>query len=79
MSVTNVTIGTPVLVPSQSLTQSQERTNNFVAGWTGGLGTEYRVWDGLFVRAEWEYIRFLSVMNTSVTMNSVHAGVGYKF
>lgn len=79
VSVTNVTIGTPVLVPSQSLTQSQERTNNFVAGWTGGLGTEYRVWDGLFVRAEWEYIRFLSVMNTSVTMNSVHAGVGYKF
>jgi outer membrane immunogenic protein len=66
-------------IPSLSTTMSQERTNNFVAGWTGGLGTEYMVWNGLFLRGEWEYIKFLSVMNTSVTMNSLHLGLGYKF
>jgi outer membrane immunogenic protein len=77
--VTTITIGPTLPVPSQSLTLSQERTNNFVVGWTGGLGTEYMVWNGLFVRAEWEYIKFLSVMNTSVAMNSARVGVGYKF
>ena len=66
-------------IPSLSQSSSQERTNNFVAGWTGGLGGEYMLWGNVFVRGEWEYIKFLSVMNTSVTMNSLRAGIGYKF
>jgi outer membrane immunogenic protein len=66
-------------IPSLSQTQTQERTNDFVAGWTGGLGVEYMVWGNVFMRGEWEYIKFLSVMNTSVTLNSVRAGIGYKF
>jgi opacity protein-like surface antigen len=66
-------------VPSLSQTNTQQRTNDFVAGWTGGLGVEYMVWNGLFLRGEWEYIKFMSVMNTSVSMNSLHLGIGYKF
>jgi opacity protein-like surface antigen len=66
-------------IPSLSQTSSQERTNNFTAGWTGGLGVEYMLWGNVFMRGEWEYIKFLSVMNTSVTLNSVRAGIGYKF
>jgi len=31
------------------------------------------------VRGEWEYVKFMSIENTSVTMNSLHAGLGYKF
>jgi outer membrane immunogenic protein len=31
------------------------------------------------MRGEWEYIKFLSGMNTSVTLNSLRAGIGYKF
>jgi opacity protein-like surface antigen len=58
---------------------TQERTNDFVVGWTGGVGMEYALWSNVFVRAEWEYVKFLSVMNTSVTTNSVRAGIGYKF
>jgi opacity protein-like surface antigen len=50
-----------------------------VVGWTGGLGLEYMLWNCLFVRGEWEYIKFLSVENTPVTMNSARFGVGYKF
>jgi outer membrane immunogenic protein len=76
---TTVVIGPTFLVPSLSTTQSQERTNNFVAGWTGGLGMEYVLWNNLFVRGEWEYIKFLSVMNTTVSMNNLRAGIGYKF
>jgi outer membrane immunogenic protein len=60
-------------------TATQGRTNNFVAGWTAGLGLEYMVWGNVFVRGEWEYVKFMSIENTSVTMNSLHAGLGYKF
>jgi opacity protein-like surface antigen len=77
--VTTVTIGPTFLVPSLSTTMSQERSNNFVVGWTGGLGMEYALWNSLFVRGEWEYIKFLSVMNTTISTNSVRAGIGYKF
>jgi outer membrane immunogenic protein len=74
-----ITIGPTFLVPSQSTTRSQERTNNFVAGWTGGLGMEYVLWNNVFLRGEWEYIKFLSVMNSTISMNSARFGIGYKF
>jgi len=66
-------------IPSLSQSDSEERTNSFVAGWTAGLGMEYMLWGNVFMRGEWEYIKFLSVKNTSVSMNSLHAGIGYKF
>jgi outer membrane immunogenic protein len=66
-------------IPSLSTTNSEHRTNSFVAGWTAGLGMEYMLWGNVFMRGEWEYIKFLSVKDTSVNMNSLHAGIGYKF
>ena len=80
-TITNNNITTtvgPNLVPGNSGSQSQARTN-YVPGWTGGLGVEYAVWGGLFVRGEWEYTKFLSIMNTSLSMNNVRAAIGYKF
>jgi outer membrane immunogenic protein len=79
LGVTTITIGPTLAVPSQSLTMTQARGNDFVVGWTGGLGLEYVVWNNVFVRAEWEYVKFLSVMNTTINMNSARAGIGYKF
>jgi len=70
---------TSTFLSGVSQTYSEQRTNSFVGGWTGGLGFEYMMWGGLFARAEWEYIKFLSVKDTSVTLNSFRAGVGYKF
>ena len=58
---------------------AEHRTNSFVVGWTAGLGTEYNLWDNLFMRAEWEYVRFVSVKDTSFSTNNVRAGLGYKF
>jgi outer membrane immunogenic protein len=79
LGVTTITVGPILPVPSQSLTLTQERTNDFAFGWTGGLGMEYVLWNNVFVRGEWEYIKFLSIMNSTVTMNSARAGIGYKF
>jgi outer membrane immunogenic protein len=71
--------GTTNPVPAQSQTQSQHRTNNFVVGWVAGFGLEYCLWEGLFARVEYEYVKFSPVMNTSVTLNNARVGLGYKF
>jgi opacity protein-like surface antigen len=62
-----------------TLTETDAKSNNFAAGWTAGLGMEYMLWGDVFLRGEWEYIKFLPVKNTAVTQNTVHAGIGYKF
>ena len=70
---------TSFLLPQVSLSAVDGRTNDFVFGWTGGLGMEYMLCANVFMRAEWEYVKFLSVKNTAVTQNTVRAGLGYKF
>jgi outer membrane immunogenic protein len=66
-------------LPQFALTTTDGRSNNFVAGWTAGLGMEYMLWGHVFLRGEWEYVKFMSIKDTVVTQNSVHAGIGYKF
>jgi opacity protein-like surface antigen len=63
--------------PTQS--QVQTRSDNYVIGWSAGLGTEYMFWNCMFVRAEWEYIKFQPVMNMVTTLNTARVGIGYKF
>lgn len=60
-------------------TSDEHRTNSFVAGWTAGLGLEYMLWGNVFMRGEWEYVRFLKVKDMSFSTNNVRFGVGYKF
>jgi outer membrane immunogenic protein len=74
-----VTQGPTLPVPAQSQTLIEQKVNQFVAGWAGGLGLEYCVWGGLFMRGEWEYTKFLAVKNTIVQANNLRFGVGYKF
>jgi len=71
--------GPTLPVPAQSQTLIEQRTNAFVAGWAGGLGLEYCLWGGLFMRGEWEYVKFLSVKDTVVQANNLRFGLGYKF
>ncbi len=58
---------------------SQGRSNNFVPGWTAGLGFEYRIYAGLFARAEYEHIGFAPIENVNVTVNTARIGLGYQF
>ncbi|MCA6123092.1 porin family protein [Bradyrhizobium sp. WSM 1704] len=66
-------------IPGQSVTVSEHKTNAFVAGWTAGLGFEYCLWGGLFMRGEYEYVKFSPIKDTNISLNSVRAGLGYKF
>jgi outer membrane immunogenic protein len=51
--------------------------NHLIYGYSAGLGVDVNLIGGLFMRAEWEYIRFTTSVDTSV--NTVRAGLGYKF
>lgn len=76
---TITTVGPTLPVPAQSQTLIEQRTNAFAAGWAAGLGIEYMLWGNLFMRGEWEYVKFLSVKNTVVQSNNLRAAIGYKF
>jgi outer membrane immunogenic protein len=62
------------LVP---LNSTDAQHNHLIYGYTAGLGVDVNLVGGLFVRAEYEYIRFSSAVDTSI--NTVRAGLGYKF
>jgi opacity protein-like surface antigen len=55
--------------------------SHFISGLAAGLGIDVMLYAGLFLRAEWEYLRFSSSDNTTVdaNINTVRAGLGYKF
>jgi outer membrane immunogenic protein len=59
------------------LSASDITHNHLVYGYTAGLGIDINLIAGLFLRAEWEYVRFATTIDTSV--NTVRAGLGYKF
>jgi len=51
--------------------------NHLIYGYTAGLGIDINLIGGLFMRAEWEYVRFTAAVDTNI--NTVRAGLGYKF
>jgi outer membrane immunogenic protein len=66
--------GTPYCF-TPSLTNAQH--NRLIYGYSFGLGADINLIGGLFMRAEWEYVRFTTSVDT--TINTVRAGLGYKF
>ena len=69
------TQGLPNLSSSGFLTDNANK--HFVTGFATGLGLDWMVCANIFLRAEWEYLRFTSTVDTSV--NTVRVGAGYKF
>jgi opacity protein-like surface antigen len=61
----------------QPLIATNDLHNHLVYGYTAGLGVDVNLIGGLFLRAEWEYVRFTSSVDTNI--NTVRAGLGYKF
>jgi opacity protein-like surface antigen len=56
---------------------SENANAHFIYGYSGGLGVDMMIFANLFLRAEWEYMRFAAPVDT--TINTVRAGIGYKF
>lgn len=57
--------------------KTEGQYSHLIYGYTAGLGVDINLIGGLFARAEWEYVRFTSSVDTNI--NTVRAGVGYKF
>ena len=55
--------------------------DHLIYGYTAGLGVDINLVGNLFMRAEWEYVRFATnLLNvTDPHLNTVRAGLGYKF
>jgi outer membrane immunogenic protein len=66
-----------VYIPLQPLFADDAVHNHLIYGYTAGLGVDINLIGGLFMRAEWEYVRFTAAVDTNI--NTVRAGLGYKF
>lgn len=73
------TPGSTTVTPRTPLSQSEARTNNFIFGYTAGLGTEVALTRNVFARVEWEYVKFATIKDISLSINTVRGGVGYRF
>jgi opacity protein-like surface antigen len=58
-------------------TVTEAQNGHFIYGYAAGLGVDMMLVGGLFMRAEWEYLKFAAPIDTSVS--TVRAGLGYKF
>ncbi|MGJ5074983.1 outer membrane protein [Bradyrhizobium oligotrophicum] len=63
--------------PLAPLSANNLQHNHLIYGYSAGLGVDVNLVGGLFARAEYEYVRFTSTVDTSI--NTVRAGLGYKF
>jgi opacity protein-like surface antigen len=63
--------------PLTPLSATNAVNNHLIYGYTAGLGVDVNLVGGLFARAEYEYVRFTSQVET--TINTARVGLGYKF
>ena len=59
------------------MTPTDALHNHLIYGYTPAWASTSMLVGGLFMRAEWEYVRFTSTVDTNI--NTVRAGLGYKF
>lgn len=64
---------------TQFQTASDGGDGTFMYGYTAGIGLEAMLIGGLFARAEYEYVKFTKIKDIDIQINTVRAGLGYKF
>jgi len=77
VSGTQVQIAPPNTVVPFSVSQTEGQSNRFIYGYAAGLGVDVMLAGGLFMRGEWEYLKFVGPIDTSI--NTVRGGLGYRF
>lgn len=61
------------------LTVGAAKTNVYGFGLAAGLGVDWALTDNLFLRAEYQLIRFADVEGTTTTVNTARVAAGLKF
>ena len=74
-------IGTNVPPPPNygpvTLNAVDQKNNQFIYGYSAGFGADYMLFSNLFLRGEYEYLRFTA--STDVSINTIRGGIGLKF
>jgi opacity protein-like surface antigen len=73
----NPSMPVPFNVLPFDYSKTDAQYSHLLYGYTAGVGIDVNLIGGLFLRAEWEYVRFTSTVDTSI--NTVRGGLGYKF
>jgi opacity protein-like surface antigen len=60
-----------------NLSATDAENSHLIYGYAAGIGVDVQLPAGFILRAEWEYLRFTSAVDTSV--NTARLGLGYKF
>jgi opacity protein-like surface antigen len=84
---TSVTVhlkGTPIPpapgIPFDNIdTSSIGKSNAIVGGVAAGLGADWAITPGMFLRAEWQYVAFAPANNTRSNVNTGQLGIGMRF
>jgi outer membrane immunogenic protein len=66
-------------VPYFTDTRSESQAGAFAYGYTAGFGIDICVWNNLFVRGEYEYVKFGSFKDINMHIQTVRLGAGLKF
>ena len=67
------------IVTPFSFSETNAKNGAWIYGVTLGFGVDFMVMPNMFLRAEYEYVAFLSVANFKPTINTVRAAIGFKF
>jgi opacity protein-like surface antigen len=60
-------------------TSSVGKNNSIVGGVAAGLGVDWAITPGMFMRVEWEYVAFSPVNGSRNNINTANLGVGMRF
>jgi opacity protein-like surface antigen len=73
----NPNVAPPFDVVPFDVSATDVRRSRLLVGYSAGVGVDINLIAGLFLRAEWEYMRLATPIDTSI--NTVRTGLGYKF
>lgn len=62
-----------------SFTNSTGKGSAYMGGYSGGGGLEWALTQNIFVRAEYEYVQWLTISRINSHLNIAHLGLGVRF
>jgi len=77
VSGTQVNNAAPFQTVPFSVSQTEGQSSRFIYGYAAGLGMDVMLFGNVFVRGEWEYLKFVGPVDTSI--NTFRGGLGYRF
>lgn len=65
--------------PPVFVTVSENSSGQFAYGWAAGIGLDYLVLNNVFLRAEYEYVKFADFQSLKMHIHNIRFGAALKF